>query len=277
MMPQILDYTFDNGNMILHLLKSGVYRVENKKNEVVEKISIDIQENIDCTIEFTLNGEHLSVQKEIVLHENSKLSIVYKNNTLSLDSKEHVFVNENATIHAGYFELQEGTTNVKASYDLIAENASAHILTTTLAHSQKKYDIEAHHIHGNTYSNIENYGMCMENGKYTIIASGKIDKHAKGSKSHQSTRVLTLADKENVSVTPLLLIDENDVEASHACSIGKMNEEHLYYLQTRGLNEKQALGLLTLSYVLPILTLVEDSELKDSLQKEIEYKVGLSC
>lgn len=276
MINENVEYTVMNQEMNIHFTHSGVYRIDNG-NKVVEKIHMIVDENIKCVVEFTLNGEHLNVEKEIVLHENSKLNIVYKNKCLSFTSKEHVVVNENATIEAGYFDLNEGKTYIKATYDLVADYATAHILTTTLANNEKKYDIEAHHIHPNTYSNIDNYGMCMKDGKYTIIASGKIDKHAKGSKSHQATRVLTLADKELVSVTPLLLIDENDVEASHACSIGQMNEDHLYYLQTRGLNETQALGLLTLSYVLPILNIVEDSEIKETLQKEIEYKVGLSC
>ena len=56
-----------------------------------------------------------------------------------------------------------------------------------------------------------------------------------------------------------------------------MNEDHLYYLKTRGLNDTQALGLLTLSYVLPLLRIIEDSSFEETIEKEIESKVGLSC
>ena len=76
-------------------------------------------------------------------------------------------------------------------------------------------------------------------------------------------------------VIPLLLIDENDVKASHALTIGQPDADQLYYLQSRGLSTKQAVGLLSVGYFLPVIDLVEDEELKDSLRQEMESKVGL--
>ena len=45
-----------------------------------------------------------------------------------------------------------------------------------------------------------------------------------------------------------LHIDENDVEAAHSCSVGSVNLDHLYYLQTRGFSYEQAKSLLIKSY-----------------------------
>ena len=72
-----------------------------------------------------------------------------------------------------------------------------------------------------------------------------------------------------------ILIDENDVKASHALTIGQPDADQLYYLQSRGLSTKQAVGLLSVGYFLPVIDLVEDEELKDSLRQEMESKVGL--
>ena len=55
--------------------------------------------------------------------------------------------------------------------------------------------------------------------------------------SHQTTRVLTLGKDHTAKVIPLLLIDENEVKASHALSIGQPDEEQLYYLCSRGLSK----------------------------------------
>ena len=76
-------------------------------------------------------------------------------------------------------------------------------------------------------------------------------------------------------MTPLLLISENQVKASHALSIGQPNEEQLYYLQSRGLTKQQALGLLSVGYFLPIIQMVPDQDQQIELQKEMEQKVGL--
>ncbi len=253
----------------------GLHRIENPANEVVEKIVIEVKENVDATLLLTLQGTNMDMQIEGIVHPYATLHIVYKNEMKALKSVEHFTIKEGASVFVGYMELNGQTRKIDADYDLVDMEASVHMITTTLAKSSNDFHLKANHKHSHTYSNMENYGICERNGTYQVEASGIIDKGAKGSKSHQSTRVLTLSDQENVNVTPLLLIDENDVEASHACSIGEMNEDHLYYLQTRGLAKKQALALLTLSYVMPILKVVNDEQLAKELSEIVQSKVGL--
>lgn len=256
--------------------EAGTYRIENK-NEVVNKIVVEVKENVHATIFILLEGE-LHVEQEVFIKQNAQVNIVYKNDCPNYRSKETFHVYQDASLQTGYFGLEDKESSVHATYLLKETGAHAHVLTTTLAKVHKQMHVTCLHEVAHTTSFIENYGICFSEGFYDVEASGSIVKGAKGSKSHQSTRVLTLGAKEHVKVTPLLLIDENDVEASHACSIGEMNEDHLYYLETRGLNKQQALGLLTLSYVLPILQLVEEgSEIYEWMRQEIENKVGLTC
>lgn len=106
-------------------------------------------------------------------------------------------------------------------------------------------------------------------------ACGKIVKGAHDSASHQASRVLTLSNQQSSEVIPLLLIDENDVKASHATTLGQPDENQLYYLQSRGLTREQALGLLTIGYMMPITTVLDDEKLAAELKNEIETKVGL--
>mgnify|MGYP002710832516 FL=1 len=106
--------------------------------------------------------------------------------------------------------------------------------------------------------------------------TGRILKDAYGSNSHQSSRALVLSEDQTCEITPILLIDENDVQASHATTIGQIDENQLYYLQTRGLTKKQALGLITVGYLMPIASVLDDETLKEELTSKIEKKVGLS-
>ncbi|MPN41600.1 hypothetical protein SDC9_189154 [bioreactor metagenome] len=75
----------------------------------------------------------------------------------------------------------------------------------------------------------------------------------------------------------MLLIDENDVEASHATSVGQIDENQMVYLQSRGLNEKQVMGLITIGYLMPITGFIQNEELKEVLTNVIESKVTESC
>ena len=64
---------------------------------------------------------------------------------------------------------------------------------------------------------------------------------------------------------PILKIDENDIEASHAATVGKVSDEHIFYLTSRGLNLEEAKMLITLGYLKPIL-----KGFNDSIQNEID-------
>ena len=62
-----------------------------------------------------------------------------------------------------------------------------------------------------------------------------------------------MSDRHSSEVVPILYIDENDVKASHAMTLGQPDADQLYYLQTRGLNLEQALGLMSIGYFLPVI------------------------
>ncbi|NBK97843.1 MAG: SufD family Fe-S cluster assembly protein [Erysipelotrichia bacterium] len=268
-----------NSMIDIRLEKDGLYEYE-YQIDTEETLKISVAENVHATCVLVFVGDQIQLHQQMILYSNSSLHILYRNECNTYESEEEAMLYENAYLHAGYLELNENCTRVKATYTLLEAQANVEVTTTTMATNEKHYQMACVHKHPYTYSNMEHYAINDKHGLLNIVASGKIEKGAKGSKSHQSTKVLTLAEeaKEKVSVTPLLLIDENDVEASHACGIGEMNEDHLYYLQTRGLDKRAALGLLTLSYLLPILRVVKQEEkIKHDLEEMIQCKVGLSC
>ena len=76
---------------------------------------------------------------------------------------------------------------------------------------------------------------------------------------------------------PQLLIDENDVEASHATSVGSVDENQLFYMQTRGLTKNEVLSLIAVGYLSFITDVIDDEELKNSIIDHIENKVKEIC
>ena len=69
--------------------------------------------------------------------------------------------------------------------------------------------------------------------------------------------------------SPILCIDENDVQASHAAVVGKLNEEHIYYLLSRGLSLADARRLISLGYLKPIEAFFE-GETRNRIEEAIE-------
>ena len=76
---------------------------------------------------------------------------------------------------------------------------------------------------------------------------------------------------------PKLYIDNNDVQAGHAQSIGQVDEEQLYYLQARGLNRDEATKLIVYGYLYPVAEVIQDEALRDLFLNEIREKVNQTC
>ena len=79
----------------------------------------------------------------------------------------------------------------------------------------------------------------------------------------QNTRMITLNQKKGI-IVPILLIDENEVDASHSAHIGTFDEESLFYLQSRGIPLESAIYMLIKGF------LIDGSNHKDILETWID-------
>lgn len=77
----------------------------------------------------------------------------------------------------------------------------------------------------------------------------KIAKQVKGIESFLRYKVLLLGERAIVNVTPQLEIESNEVKASHAASIGRVDEEQLFYLMSRGLSRPEAIELIVKAFL----------------------------
>ena len=77
----------------------------------------------------------------------------------------------------------------------------------------------------------------------------------------------------NAIAKPILKIDENDIEASHAAVVGKINDEHLFYLTSRGVDEMAAKQLITYGYLKPILNGFKEEQIREHISSLIEGRM----
>ena len=199
--------------------------------------------------------------------------LLWNNTDKQLETKEEYHVKSDASLFISYGELSSGNMNRNSIVHLDERGANAIVSSATVCGHVKTSYIEVVHHAPNTSGEMEHYGIILKDGQFKMEAIGKIDKGAYASKSHQSTRILTFDKKQNATVLPMLLIDENDVEASHATSLGQPDENQLYYMQSRGLSRQSAMELITLGYLLPIASKIQNEKLRDILEKQIELKV----
>ena len=129
----------------------------------------------------------------------------------------------------------------------------------------------------NSVGHILQHGVILERGTLTFNGIGHIVKGAKGADAQQESRVLMLSDKARSDANPILLIDENEVTAGHAASIGQVDPEDMYYLMSRGLSEQEATEMIVMGFVEPFtkeLPMEYAVELNRLISYEMEGSVG---
>lgn len=136
----------------------------------------------------------------------------------------------------------------------------------------KTFYVSFYHHAKHTYAKMENYGVCEDEAKLNFFGTSSIERGAKTSATHQSAKIMVFDEKCKAKASPILCIDENDVEASHAAVVGQINEDHIFYLTSRGIPEDEAKKLITLGYLNPILNFFDDEETLNEIKASIERR-----
>jgi Fe-S cluster assembly protein SufD len=109
----------------------------------------------------------------------------------------------------------------------------------------------------------------------TAIINGvtKIEKGATGANGQQTEKVLMLSPGARGDANPILLIDEDDVKAGHAASVGQVNPEQIYYLMSRGISKEMAQRLIIYGFLAPVVSEIPIAKIEDQLQRLVERKL----
>jgi len=112
----------------------------------------------------------------------------------------------------------------------------------------------------------------------TGVFNGKIyvDKIAQKTDAFQQNNNILLTDKATLNTKPQLEIFADDVKCSHGCTIGQLDESAMFYMQQRGIPQKEARALLMYAFTDEVISSVRIPDLKLKLQKLISLKLGVN-
>lgn len=196
-------------------------------------------------------------------------------NEEEVEIKEEINLKNGAEVVFNYIGLS--FSKIKQNTDFRVGNDSRLSLKTSYLAKNIDKTINLNCINVGKYSHVEMDNSCVVFGDCELVlnALGKILNGNNGSSHHQKSRCLTIGEIGKAKASPLLLIEENDVEASHALALGTIDEEQLYYLQSRGLSYEDSIKLLFESYLMPDLSYLKDQELIDYVSNLFVDKVAL--
>ena len=150
------------------------------------------------------------------------------------------------------FELLEKDKRLEVV--LAGEGAEVEIVGLVIGKGSDERSLETYITHSapNTKSNVNVRAVLRGKAKFDFRGNVRIEKGAKGADAYLRSDALLFDDAKMGDDTPALEILEPDVKAGHAATIGKVDEQMLFYLMTRGLSRKQAEKLLVEGFVGPI-------------------------
>ncbi len=241
-------------------------------NECQKDIKITLDKNVKIKL---LELNFCDANCEYILQENSSLDHNFVALSSGGESKRKLLLEKGASWNASGADLSSDNVHMLLTCDLMDERSNGKFNLSTLSkqNSEKVFDINFIHHEKNTISEMKNYGVVRDEAKLSFVGIGHIKKGAKATLANQSAKIMVFDKKCKASASPILKIDENDTNASHAAAVGKINDEHLFYLMSRGINENEAKRLITLGYLYPVLSFFFDKETKQEVEKCILERV----
>ena len=243
----------------------GKYIIQNSNDAFLidNDCSVVIEPNIIATI--IDNSKNSEI--EILVSQNSTLNNLV---TDSIDCRRHFNVNGKLN----YTQIALIETKENLCVDLEVENAEALIKTLCIASSYCSYlKQNVNHNAKQTLSNVNNVAVAFNKGDINFDITGKISKTMSKSRCQQLTRGIIMDNDSSVCAKPILLIDEYDCFANHGAAIGKMSDDDLFYLMSRGLNKNEAFLLILQGIIKPFIDSLEDDEMKERIDNEISKMI----
>ena len=277
-----------NDNSQLYILNNEnlVKIICPKNSEGTIHFVVDSESSFDLVIEenahWTINVEYpngtISSKNIVEIKEYASLkhNIIIYENVNGLKFNQNVNVLSNGEYTSALLDVSEDDINFNNQNNLNGEYATSYFRSAVVSNkvAKKLYEIATYNNAFYTSSKMDNYGVCKEESKLEFKGIGTIKKGFKQSNNHQNSKIIVFDKLSNASVYPLLYIDEYDVLASHSAAVGKVNDEHMYYLCSRGLNEEQAREFITMGYLIPVLDYFLDQDIKTKAQKTLERRVS---
>lgn len=155
--------------------------------------------------------------------------------------------------------------------EINGSGAEVQILGIVLGSAKQKINIYTLQDHKapNSISDLFIKSVLFDEARLSYRGLIQIEKGAFKSNAYQKNQNILMSPKSWADTRPELEILANDVRCTHGATVGRLNEEQVYYLKSRGLSQEQATQLLLEGFFTEVLNRVPDEKLRTDLQKKV--------
>lgn len=215
---------------------------------------------------------------EFIIEDNASLEnyILQDEDILSQrNDVRHFTVNTGSKMNSVVISLNGGMVRNDPTVFINGENAEVHLnglfIVKENHHTDNHTMVE--HRAPNCTSNELYKGVIADNA--TGVFNGKIlvYRDAQKTNAYQSNKNILMGDKSTINTKPQLEIYADDVRCTHGTTTGKLNEEALFYMRSRGLNEKLAKNILLQSFAKEVSNTIKNGSFRTLIEQKIEEKI----
>lgn len=180
--------------------------------------------------------------------------------------------NNNITYNIGEYcnvIINKLSTNCSdtVTINLNEEHSIIKFYSSIINYDSNIYNQNINHNNKNAESKIVNHCINVLDNEFKFIVNGTIKNSGQNTIFKQDNKIINIKNGKSF-ILPNLIVDNNDIEASHSAYIGNFDEDIIFYLMTRGLSKKDSNNLLIKAFLLNNMEL-EDKE-KDIFNGIIE-------
>ena len=285
-------YTLLNAGLFIDVKDNAVIEeplqyivISDKEQSLFNHVTIQVGNNAKFNfIENYVNNQKedeapFSLVSEVVAHEGAQIN--YSSITNQPGEKRgtilrHGLTYRDSLINWNVAAMDEADVYHDNTTNILGDGSEANLKIVTLGVKEQKTYFNSEVVNQGLSSkgDILQHGVLLDRSHIVFNGVGFIVKGATGSNAYQSSRMLTLSSEAKADANPMLLIDENDVMAGHGASLGRIDEEQLYYLQSRGLTRKESSRLLVHGFLSPVISELTVDKIKELVTVLIDEKIN---
>ncbi|MDI6024393.1 Fe-S cluster assembly protein SufD [Leucobacter sp. UT-8R-CII-1-4] len=225
----------------------------------------------------------LSENVEIVVGEGAELTVVsvqqWADEAQHLSS-HYATVGRDGSLKHIVVTLGGALVRLNPSIHLDHEGANGEALGAYFADAGQHLEHQVYMDHDapHTRSRVNYKGALQGEGAHTVwIGDVLIRNSATGTDSYEQNRNLVLSEGTRADSIPNLEIETGDIAgAGHASATGRFDDEHLFYLRSRGISEEEARKLVVHGFLLEVIQQIDDAETQERLRDAVEAELAES-
>ena len=181
----------------------------------------------------------------------------------------------NSQLITNTISLHGGITRNYLYVNLLGEHANASLFGLTLTDKDQHSDFftSVEHASPSCHSNQIFKNVLDDNSTGAFTGRIHVMPGAKKTEAYQRNNSVLMTKAARMNTKPQLVIDNDDVKCSHGATVGQINEEALFYLQTRGINEKEARLMLMFAFAHEVLSNIRVEQLRQSIDRLVNKRL----